>query len=49
MRGETGILPVMEVGNNNGFNGFGGDGAWWIIILLLFKNPGVTNEKKYDY
>ena len=36
MRGETGILPVMEVGNNSGFNGFGGDGAWWIIILLLF-------------
>ena len=38
MRGE-GIVPVMEVGNNNsGFgNGFGnGDGAWWIIILLLF-------------
>lgn len=37
MRGE-GIIPVMEVGNNNGFNGFGGygDGAWWIIILLLF-------------
>jgi hypothetical protein len=29
MRGE-GIVPVMEVGNNNGFgNGFGnGDGAW---------------------
>ena len=38
MRSE-GIVPVMEVGNNNsGFgNGFGnGDGAWWIIILLLF-------------
>ena len=37
MRGE-GIVPVMEVGNNSGFNGFGGygDGAWWIIILLLF-------------
>lgn len=38
MRGE-GIVPVMEVGNNNGgfANGFGnGDGAWWIIILLLF-------------
>ena len=37
MRGETGILPVMEVGNNgnNGFGGYG-DGAWWIIILLLF-------------
>ena len=36
MRGGDGIVPVMEVGNNNGFNGFGGDGAWWIIILLLF-------------
>ena len=37
MRGD-GIVPVMEVGNNNnGFGGFGnGDGAWWIIILLLF-------------
>ena len=37
MRGE-GIVPVMDVGNNNnGFGGFGnGDGAWWIIILLLF-------------
>ena len=37
MRGD-GIVPVMEVGNNNGFgSGFGnGDGAWWIIILLLF-------------
>lgn len=22
--------------NNGGFGGFGGDGAWWIIILLLF-------------
>lgn len=22
--------------NNDGFGGFGGDGAWWIIILLLF-------------
>jgi hypothetical protein len=38
MRGE-GIVPVMEVGNNNGSgfgNAFGNDGAWWIIILLLF-------------
>lgn len=28
-------IPVMSTGGNNGF-GFGGDGAWWIIILLLF-------------
>ena len=40
MRGE-GILPVMEVGNNNsGFgNGFGnGDWAWIIILFLIFGN-----------
>ena len=36
MRGE-GIVPVMEVGNNNGgFGGFGNNGDWaWIILLLL--------------
>ena len=36
MRGE-GIVPVMEVGNNNGgFGGFGNNGDWaWIIILFL--------------
>ena len=37
MRGETGILPVMEVGNNNGNGGFGGygNGDWaWIIVLF---------------
>ena len=28
-------IPVMSTGGNNGF-GFGNDGAWWIIILLLF-------------
>ena len=37
MRGESGIVPVMEVGNNNsGFGGFGNNGDWaWIIILFL--------------
>ena len=38
MRGD-GIIPVMEVGNNNG-NGFGdsygGNGAWFIILFLIF-------------
>ena len=40
MRGETGILPVMEVGNNNsGFGGYGnGDWAWIIILFLIFGN-----------
>lgn len=39
MRGETGILPVMEVGNNNGsgFGGYGnGDWAWIIVLFLIF-------------
>ena len=39
MRGE-GIVPVMEVGNNNGGTGFGGygngDWAWIIVLFLIF-------------
>lgn len=41
MRGE-GIVPVMEVGNNNGNGAFGGyangDWAWIIILFLIFGN-----------
>ena len=39
MRGD-GIVPVMEVGNNNsGFGGYGnGDWAWIIILFLIFGN-----------
>lgn len=38
-------MPVAPMGNyyggNGGFgNGFGGDGAWWVIILLLFAMGG---------
>ena len=39
MRGD-GIVPVMEVGNNNGNSGFGGygngDWAWIIVLFLIF-------------
>lgn len=38
MRGE-GIVPVMDVGNNNGsgFGGYGnGDWAWIIVLFLIF-------------
>ena len=46
MRGE-GIVPVMEVGNNNsGFGGFGNNSDWaWIIILFLIfgNNRGFGN------
>ena len=28
-------------GNNGGFgNGFGGDGAWWLLVLFLFAFNG---------
>ena len=39
MRGD-GIVPVMDVGNNNsGFGGYGnGDWAWIIILFLIFGN-----------
>ena len=30
------IAAVTRNNDNSGFGGFGGDGAWWIIILLLF-------------
>lgn len=35
---------VAAVTGNNGWNnGFGGDGAWWIIVLLLCANGGWGN------
>lgn len=42
MRGETGILPVMEVGNNgnNGNCGFGDNSAWWLIVLIVLFGYG---------
>ena len=32
------IAAVM--GNNNGNYGFGGDGAWWLVIIMLFVLTG---------
>lgn len=35
--GVQATMPVAPTGMmNSGFSGFGGDGAWWIIILFLF-------------
>lgn len=46
MRGD-GIVPVMEVGNNNGNGGFGGygngDWAWIIVLFLIFGWGGNRN------
>lgn len=43
--GENGGLSAADIAavmGNNGNSGFGfnGDGAWWLIILLLFANNG---------
>lgn len=36
------VSPMYGGGMNDGF-GFGGNGAWWLIILLLFANNGWGN------
>lgn len=45
--GNGGGLSAADVaavmGNGNGGFGWGGDSAWWIIILLLFANNGFGN------
>ena len=33
--GMSGILPVTEVGGRSNDNGWGGDGAWWVLIILF--------------
>ena len=43
--GVQATMPVAPTGMmNNGFGGFGGDGAWWIIILFLFVFCGWGNN-----
>ncbi len=37
------IAAVTNNGGNSGFGGWGGDGAWWIIILFLFVFCGWGN------
>ena len=42
---ENGGLSASDVAliqdrNNSGFGGFGGDGAWWIILFLIFALGG---------
>lgn len=32
-------MPVAPAGNGNGF-GWGGDGAWWIVLFLIFAAFG---------
>ena len=47
MRGD-GIVPVMDVGTNNGNSGFGnGDWSAWIIIFLIFALGGWGNNNGF--
>lgn len=48
MNYENGGLSASDVvliqDRNNGFgSGFGGDGAWWIILFLIFAMGGWNN------
>ena len=48
MRGD-GIVPVMDVGTNNGNSGFGnGDWSAWIIIFLIFALGGWGNNNGFS-
>ena len=43
--GTVMTMPVAPTNmGGNGFGGFGGDGAWWIIILFLFVFCGWGNN-----
>ena len=49
MNYENGGLSASDVAliqdrNNGGFGGFGGDGAWWIILFLIFAMGGWNNN-----
>lgn len=41
--GTAMTMPVAPMGGGYGNGLFGGDGAWWLIILLLFANNGWGN------
>lgn len=40
--GNDMVMPVAPMGNYGGSNGFGwgGDGAWWLLVLFLFAANG---------
>lgn len=35
-------VAAVTNGNSNGFGGFNGDGAWWLLVLFLFMMNGNT-------
>jgi len=52
MNYENGGLSASDValiqGNRgNGYSGFGGDGAWWIVLFLIFALGGWGNNRGF--
>lgn len=49
------VMPVAPMYGNssNGWGGFGGDGAWWLLVLFLFafngNGWGMGNNGMYPY
>ena len=37
-------VALIQGRNNDGFGGFGGDGAWWIVLFLIFALGGWGNN-----
>ena len=37
-------VALIQDRNNNGFGGFGDNGAWWIILFLIFAMGGWNNN-----
>jgi hypothetical protein len=49
---ENGCLSPSDVAllqnrNSDGFGGFGGDGAWWIVLFLIFAMGGWGNNNGF--
>lgn len=36
-------VALLQNRNSDGFGGFGGDGAWWIVLFLIFSLGGWNN------
>ena len=40
-------VALIQDRNNGGFGGFGGDGAWWIVLFLIFALGGWGNNNGF--
>ena len=40
-------VALIQDRNNNGFGGFGDNGAWWVILFLIFAMGGWNNNGSF--